>query len=178
MKHMIIVMVFISGLIFSAEGYCNELSQQSFVGSKKCSLCHKTSKQGEQYPIWQNSNHAHAYEVLASSSAVAVADTLGIDDPQKSGKCLKCHSTAYGFSEEKITDDISVEEGVSCESCHGAGKGYISLKVMKDREKAIEMGLKIPDEQTCRKCHNDTAPNAKEFYFDESWGKIKHSIPR
>ena len=75
--------------------------------------------------------HSKTYEVLATDKAKATAAKLGIDDPQTSGKCLKCHSTAYHWTEEVQTEKIPVEEGVSCEFCHGPGKNYKSKKVMK-----------------------------------------------
>jgi len=153
-------------------------SEHEFIGSKKCSLCHKSEKQGSQYPIWQKSNHAKAFETLATPEAKEVASHLGIDDPQKSGECLRCHATAYWFGKEKVTDTIAVEEGIGCESCHGPGKDYMKMSTMKDQQKAIEAGLLLANEETCRKCHNETAPNVKEFIYKESWEKIKHPIPK
>ena len=69
------------------------------------------------------------------------------------------------------------KEGISCETCHGPGKDYKRLKIMQDREKAVAAGLIIPDEQTCLKCHNDTAPNVAPFNYKEAWEKIKHPVP-
>jgi len=163
-------------LALNTLGHAEELKHE-FIGVKKCSLCHKSEKQGNQYQIWKEANHAKAFETLATLEAKEVAAHLGIDDAQKSGQCLRCHSTAYWFGEEKVTEMIAVEEGVSCETCHGPGKDYMKMTVMKDRAKAVEAGLLLPNEETCRKCHNDTAPNVKEFSYEESWEKIKHSKP-
>ncbi len=151
--------------------------EHEFVGAQKCKMCHQKPEQGEQYHIWQESKHAKAMESLKTPEAKEIAVKLGIDDPATSGKCVKCHSTAYGFSEAKVTDVISVEEGVSCESCHGAGKDYMKKSIMEDKEQAIAKGLIIPDEQTCRKCHNPEAPTFQSFDYQERWEKIKHPIP-
>lgn len=148
-----------------------------FIGASKCAICHKKPEQGEQYRIWQESKHAKAFETLGTSQAKEFASKLGIDDPQKSGKCLKCHSTAYGFSEARVTEAITVEEGISCESCHGAGKDYMKKSIMQDRDEAITKGLLIPDEKTCLKCHNQESPTFKAFDFNERWEKIKHPVP-
>lgn len=156
----------------------SEQSKHEYVGVKKCSLCHKAKKQGDQYRIWLGSPHAKAYETLGTPEAKELAGKLGIDDSQKSGKCLRCHSTAYGFGEEKITEVISVEEGISCETCHGPGKDYLTSKIMKNRKKAVAKGLIIGKEQTCLKCHNATAPNVKEFHFEEAFDQMKHPVPR
>lgn len=154
----------------------SDAPQHEFVGAGKCALCHKTEKQGKQYQIWLDSAHANAYETLGKPGARELAATLGIEDPQKSGKCLRCHSTAYFFGEQKVTEAIPVEEGVSCESCHGPGKDYLKLSVMKDRAASVAAGLAVAGEQTCLRCHNDTAPNVKAFHYDESLEKIRHPV--
>ena len=151
--------------------------EHEFVGVKKCALCHKKPEQGEQVRIWEESKHAKAYETLGTPAAKEVAAKLGIDNPQTSGKCLKCHSTAYGFTEAKVTETVPVEEGISCESCHGPGKDYSKKSVMEDRAQAITLGLVIPNEQTCQKCHNSESPSYKPFDFKERWEQIKHPVP-
>src|SRR3989338_4020358 len=77
-----------------------------FTGAKKCSMCHKKAESGDQYGIWLETKHAKAMESLGTPEAKEIAVKLGIEDPAKSGKCLKCHSTAYWFSEEKMTEAI------------------------------------------------------------------------
>lgn len=148
-----------------------------FVGAKKCSVCHKTEAQGEQYRIWQDSHHSKAFETLGTARAKELAKSWGVDDPQKSGRCLKCHSTAYYFTEARVSQDIAVEEGVSCESCHGPGKDYMKKSTMADRAKAVEAGLVLPDEKTCTNCHGAGGPVPESFDFKKSWDKIKHPKP-
>lgn len=148
-----------------------------YVGAKKCSICHKTPAQGEQFPKWQASQHAKAFETLGTAQSKEAAAKLNITDPQTSEKCLKCHSTAYGNTEAQVTQAVPVEEGVSCESCHGAGKDYMKMSVMKDQEAARAAGLNIPDETTCKKCHNPENPFDKPFNYPERLEKIKHSKP-
>lgn len=165
--------------VFSILGVRPALAQfeHEFVGAAKCAICHKKPEQGEQFRIWQESKHAKAFETLGTPEAKEQAAKLGIENPQTSGKCLKCHSTAYGFTEAMVTDAIPAEESVSCESCHGPGKDYMKKSVMEDPDAAIEAGLVIPDEKTCQKCHNAEAPTFKGFNFAEYWEKIKHPVP-
>lgn len=149
-----------------------------FIGAKKCSLCHKKPEEGEQFRIWQESKHAKAFETLGTSAAKEAAAKLGISDPQTSGKCLKCHSTAYWFGETIVSDAIPVEEGVSCESCHGPGKDYMKKSIMEDKNAAIENGLMMPDQNTCVKCHNPESPSYKSFDFNARSEEIKHPKPK
>ena len=161
--------------LFSPSGLAQ--LEHEFVGAQKCKICHQKPEQGEQYRIWSESKHAHALESLGTPEAKEMAQKYGIDDPQTSGKCLKCHSTAYWFSEARVTEVIAVEEGISCESCHGPGKDYMKKSIMEDKEQAIASGLIMPTEETCRQCHNPEAPTFKSFEFKEFWEKIKHPVP-
>ena len=161
-----------------------------YIGTKRCAMCHKKEETGNQYGVWQSLAHAKAYEILASAEAKAVAAELGIDDPQQSGKCLKCHSTAYNFTEELQTDQVAVEDGVSCESCHGPGADYRKKSIMEDREACIANGMVYPArEKSCTLCHNEESPTWKPdryttasgekvgFDVDQAYEKIKHERP-
>lgn len=150
-----------------------------YVGVKKCSMCHKSEAKGNQYGQWLSTNHAKAYERLASPEAQETAKRVGLaGNPQEAAQCLKCHETAYGVGGGLLGDGFVASDGVQCESCHGAGGDYLSLSVMKDRANAIAAGLIIPTKETCVKCHNTESPNYKEFIFDESVKKIAHPRPK
>jgi len=96
-----------------------------YVGVSTCSLCHNVKPVGDQFAKWQAGPHARAFDILGTPEARAVAARLGIANPQASGKCLKCHSTAYNWTEQIQTTTIKPEEGVVCESCHGPARGYV-----------------------------------------------------
>ncbi|MCF7817241.1 MAG: cytochrome c family protein [Kiritimatiellales bacterium] len=160
------------------------------IGTKKCAMCHKKDETGNQFGKWQATAHAHAYELLATEEAKAVGAKLGIDNPQTSGKCLKCHSTAYWFTETKQTEAVAVEDGVSCESCHGPGADYKSKAIMENHTDAMAAGMVYPaKEKSCTLCHNDTGPTWKAdryttasgektgFDVVQAYEKIKHDRP-
>ena len=159
-----------------------------YVGVKSCKMCHKKAEDGDQFAKWQAGPHAKAFEGLASPEAREAAKKLGIDDPQKSGKCLACHSTAYNWKDAVQNADIPVEEGVSCESCHGPGKNYKKMQTMKSKEQAKAAGL-LDAKDSCILCHNDKAPSWKAdrytlkdgsksgFDFEQAYAKIKHPVP-
>ena len=160
------------------------------VGAKSCGICHKKDDTGNQLAKWQEGPHAKAIETLGTPKAKEAAAKVGVSDPQTSGKCLKCHSTAYNWTEQVQTQKVKPEEGVSCESCHGPGKKYMMKETMKSREKSIAAGMIYPATKSCPECHNEKSPtynperyttkDGKKVGFDaeQAWEKIKHPNPK
>lgn len=149
-----------------------------FAGVKMCGMCHKKDDSGNQFAKWQASAHAKAFETLGTDKAKEIAKKAGIDDPQKSGKCLKCHSTAYNFTEAVVTEKVKVEDGVVCESCHGPGKKYMMKSAMEDKAKAVAAGLIAEPKKQCVLCHNDKSPTFKGFDEKAMVEKIAHPDPK
>jgi hypothetical protein len=141
-------------------------------------MCHNSAAKGAQFKKWSEGKHAHAYKTLAGEQAKKLAAEKGIADPQKADECLKCHVTGHGEPAEKLTEKYAVEDGVGCETCHGAGSAYQKMKVMKDRDQSIAAGLIIPNEQTCTACHNSESPVFKGFDYKTYSEKIAHPNPK
>ncbi|MCA9726718.1 MAG: cytochrome c3 family protein [Candidatus Eisenbacteria bacterium] len=161
------------------EGAAAKADAHQYIGVDGCKLCHKTEKSGDQYGKWLASPHAKAYELLASDEAKEVAKKAGVEgDPQKADQCLQCHVTAHGVKAELLGAKYKVEDGVGCESCHGAGADYKSKKVMEDKDAAVAAGLIIPTEATCTKCHNEKNPTHKGFDYKTAVEKIAHPTPK
>lgn len=161
----------------AAEGGFAKWDGAGLVKENMCIACHG-AKVGDQAGIWAKSPHANAFKALGTDAAKEVAKKAGVDNPQTSGKCLKCHSTAYGFTEAKITEEVPVEAGVTCQTCHGPGKDY-KMKHNKDLATAkATLGLIVPTaENTCLRCHNKDNPTFKaDFDFKASAEKIKHPL--
>jgi hypothetical protein len=166
-----------------------EASPREYAGSKKCRICHNVASKGNMYDVWSKTKHAQSYETLLTPEAKEAAKKVGLDKPEKSGECLRCHATAYGFGKGPVTKKVKAEEAVGCESCHGPGNDYSNLTIMKDREKAVAAGLVYPAKNVCTKCHNAESPtwnperytdkdgNRVGFDYDVLWQMIKHSIP-
>jgi len=155
--------------------------KHQFVGASKCKMCHKTPESGEQFPLWEKSKHANAYAVLATEEAKKVAAEKGIENPQEADACLKCHVTGHGAPAELLGTKYDKTEGVGCESCHGAGADYYKKKTMVSiitgEIDGATVGLVIPDEKTCKTCHNEESPTFQGFKYEEMVKKIAHPIP-
>jgi len=146
-----------------------------YIGTTKCKMCHNSEKKGKIYDKWAATKHATAYATLTNEESKKIAKEMKIEDPQKEGKCLKCHVTGYG---EATGDKYSMEEGVTCEACHGPGEHYWSMKVMKDKKLALEKGLVEPTEELCVACHNKESPTYKPIKYEEAYKQVEHHPPK
>jgi len=117
-----------------------------YIGSAKCKMCHKV-----EYASWAELPHAKAFDRLEG-------------DDKANEECLKCHATG-GKAEFP---------GVGCESCHGPGSDYKSMKVMKDHEAAVAAGLILPDEGTCKGCHENAPHEVPAFDYATAKEKGVH----
>ncbi len=149
-----------------------------YMGAKKCKGCHNLPKTGKLFDKWLKGPHAKAYATLATEESVKLAKELKIKDPQKSKECLVCHITAYGIPDSLKGEKYSVEEGVTCEACHGPGEKYWTMKIMKNKKLAMENGLIEPTEELCVTCHNKKSPTYKEFKYKDATKAIDHTYPK
>ena len=169
MKKLFLILLCAIAFIF----LINLLGQDfSYVGARKCRICHKGEKQGKQYPIWEQSKHFQSFSVLTKDELIEKTKTQGMDPLPAEN--LKCHSPLN----EKAPD--FKEEGVTCEVCHGPGSAYKKLKIMKSREESVKKGFIAYDSKEaikakCLNCHKNA--HEKPFDFEGAWKKIEHPKP-
>jgi hypothetical protein len=125
-------------------------SASDLVGPAACRTCH-----AEAYRVWSQSGHARAAQAL-------------LPDQRQKPLCLQCHSR-----DEQRAGQADLQ-GVSCETCHGAGRYYQPAAVMRDKELARLFGLQDPTVSTCMVCHGGTAPSLKPFDVKEAMFRIDH----
>lgn len=127
-------------------GVATMADDPEYIGADKCKMCHKI-----QHTSWEGLAHATAFDRLK-------------DDETGQAECLECHAT--GGSAEM--------PGVQCEACHGPGSLYKSMKVMKDREASVAAGLILPDENTCKGCHEGAPHEQPAFDYEAAKEKGVH----
>ena len=151
-----------------------------YVGEKVCRKCHHLQGNRNQYEPWRKSKHARAYAALFKPEAKEIAELSGIDiEPFKSPICLGCHTTAYNEEEWERDPSFTFGDGIQCEQCHGPGSAYIDVQIMRNKEKAIQAGLKYPGKRDCLICHKEknshvTVLNSKEFDYEKGLQIILH----
>jgi hypothetical protein len=160
-----------------------------YIGAEKCKNCHQAKKAGDQFAKWKEMKHARAFDVLASDEARKAAKDKGVDDPQKSPKCLKCHVTAFEVPPAQIAKGFNQKLGVQCESCHGPGERHFKARFAaagEDDDSEAKDYQEIPGEEivkrppmkTCLTCHNPEAPTFKNFCLKKRYTEIAHLDPR
>lgn len=166
---------------FKFTDYAHKAGTGKYVGVTTCvGACHKTDGQGKQLDIWQSSKHSQAFKTLQTPEADKIAKDKGFTTPAaETPQCLKCHVLGKDMDPAEFESTFSKEDGVQCESCHGAGSEYKKLAIMKDKEKSKENGLIVHSDKEafCVSCHNSESPSFKGFNYDEMWAKIVHKKP-
>jgi ribosomal protein L40E len=146
-----------------------------YVGVKKCAFCHV--RLDDSLRTWAITKHANALAVLSTPEARKHSK-----NPEQDPKCLKCHVTGMETDRMHGADIVEGEfVGVQCEMCHGPGQLYraemaraLPKEHELDKQECTRRGLVIPNEQTCRKCHNEECPVFTGFDFEEAVKMIKH----
>jgi len=163
-----------------------------YIGAAKCKNCHSSPKTGDQFGKWKEQKHAKAFVTLASDDAKKLAKAAGVEDAQKSEKCMKCHSTAYGVADDQIMKGFDHDAGVQCETCHGPGQKHMMARMAaaaadsgddSGKEAARQDVPKEeinarPDVKICLGCHNKESPSFKPFCPMHRFKEIAHLDPR
>jgi hypothetical protein len=168
MKKLALIIVMIISIVLITTVYSQDFT---YVGAKKCKMCHKSEKQGKQYPLWEEGKHSKSFNSLSTDAAQALAA-----DATENPDCLKCHAPFATKAPEFKA------EGVSCEVCHGPGSAYKKMSVMKDHVESVKNGLieyGSPEaiKAQCATCHVNN-PHDKPFDFTSAWEKVKHPKPK
>ncbi len=137
------------------------------VGSCSASNCHGSVKplagspvlQNEYYTWLKHDKHSRAYSVLRSEDGKRMASLLGIADATQDRLCLECHAS-YVPDQAARGEKFQIEDGVSCESCHGAAERWLSTHTDWDatHKQNVANGLAdivpLPERATmCLSCH-------------------------
>ena len=145
-----------------------------YVGAKACAKCHRDAGMGFQHCRWLLSGHARAYASLADPAAKEIARLSGIpQEPQESSMCLGCHATGAHVEDWEKDEAFHVEDGVSCEKCHGPGSEYMDMSTMVDSQAAAAAGLTMPTKETLHE-----VPRSQGLARASAWGNRRSTSTR
>lgn len=141
-----------------------------YVGAPSCgtSNCHGSVRPRRVFDVLQNEYftwlkqdpHAtRAFRVLFNEQSRIIARNLGLAQaPSETRACLDCHAMA--IPADLQARRLDVEDGISCEGCHGPASGWIRSHTASDWSYAqsVEAGMTdLRDLSTrarvCLSCH-------------------------
>lgn len=151
----------------------SDLARGTHLGVATCggSTCHgRQEADGEivrqdEIMRWQEEStpggaHSRAFRVLREPRSIAIAQRLGLKDAASASECLGCHTTDAARKGPRF----QTNDGVGCESCHGASSGWLSshYAVGASHARNVSQGL-IPLDNpkarasVCLDCHFGSA---------------------
>ena len=165
------------------------LNPAHVMGAQACSECHE-----QEVDAWRTTNHFKTFKELENNDkATEIADALDIDDLASESLCVECH-----FTMQKKGAALEAISGISCESCHGAAKGWIeehnkeTLPRPARMKAAIKGGMLPPSDiyavaANCFDCHvvdreelvvKGGHPAFSENFDLYAWsqGEVRHSF--
>jgi hypothetical protein len=134
-------------------------------GPAACLNCHTHAREkrwaesgelAEVAKLWpdkgKTAGHINADSQLADPRAAGYAKAIGVSDPyDANGRCVTCHATVVNGDPQS---------GVTCEACHGASSGYLTVhQTAGAYQQAVAAGMidvrRGPSEwaKQCLGCH-------------------------
>jgi hypothetical protein len=137
-----------------------------FVGAIGCrsSSCHGgAGEKRSQYITWsQKDFHTKAFAILANARSARIAETVGGGEATANTRCTVCHSPFQSVSQSRLASTAHPDEGVSCETCHGAASPWLRGHTRPDWTYATRVSAGMHDlkslyvrANTCVACHQN-----------------------
>jgi hypothetical protein len=141
------------------------------ITAATCSKCHAAETE-----VWKTTPHFRTFDTLhRTPQAKEIAAKMGVSSIKRSELCASCH-----YTQQTQDGHLKTVSGISCESCHGAARDWLSLHNdygqgttkqqespghrQKRREQSISAGMRNPSNlyliaRSCLACH--TVPEEK-----------------
>lgn len=150
----------------SAETRQTRETGPEFVGAIGCrsSSCHGgAGEKRSQYITWsQKDFHTRGYAILLDARSARIAEAVGIPEAQSSARCTICHSPFQSVAPSRLAPTARVDEGVSCENCHGTAGSWLRGHTRPDWTYATRVAAGMHDlrnfyvrANACVACHQN-----------------------
>ena len=119
-----IALVFIFGMPLQGWGQDQSLLDYAredpdrYVTADQCGECHVS-----EIEVWAKTSHSTGFKTMhQKDSAKTIAQKLGFKLIKRNSLCIRCHYTPV-----IKRGQLRALSGVSCESCHGAGRDFVDV---------------------------------------------------
>lgn len=142
------------------------------LGYEACAKCHQN-----EVNVWKQTPHHSTFrEMHRNPHAKEISGKMGLRSIKRGGVCIDCH-----YTQQDQGGKAKAISGISCESCHGAAKDWITIHndyggptttkeqesaahKIERRKRAMAAGMQNPMNiyliaRSCFDCH--TVPNEK-----------------
>jgi hypothetical protein len=163
------ILSFVAAMSLSLRARTPQTPSYTGPGSCAAAACHGAIRPvpnsrilQTEYSTWiAQDRHARAAEVLANPVSVRMARILGLGAANTAQKCLACHSLDVPEGQQART---FMNEGVSCEACHGPASAWLGPHTTKGwtHAQSVQMGMYdtkdlVKRTEKCLTCHLGTA---------------------
>lgn len=144
-----------------------DLAKFTGVASCQSSGCHGGGLGKDQCSTWATFDfHVRAFAILLTPRSLAITDALHSENPALNARCTVCHSPFEAVSPARLMPSAHPDEGVSCESCHGAASGWLRSHTRTDYTYAQRLASGMNElrsaygrANTCVACHEYLSPD-------------------
>ncbi len=164
MAGLVCSLLFNSTVSSAVENSGTETTGPKFIGASGCSAsnCHGgASELHRQNTVWSKLDfHSRASATLLTARSQRIAEALKIKQPELDQRCSECHAPLQGIPAALKDSSVRMNEGVSCESCHGAAEPWLRSHTRTDYTHAdrVQAGMRDLKDlytraNTCVACH-------------------------
>ena len=164
-----------------------------FIGASGCSssMCHgggpspvaaSTVVVGARnaFSIWKSRDvHAKSWATLATERSARMSAAIGAGKPQETARCTECHAPMQAVNAARVGPLARIEDGISCESCHGPAKFWVRSHTRKDLTHAQNVTTGLRDlkslyvrANTCIACHQVLPPDLQKAGHPPLWFEL------
>ncbi len=156
---------FIGFLAFSrADEVGDRVLMAKILGNASCSTsgCHGGAGpvRGVVADFSRKDPHARSFATLATPRSARMGEALGIADVTTSASCTACHAPAANVPAGLRGEDLRVEEGVGCASCHESSDTWLRTHTRTELSHAQKVAAGLRDLRSalaranaCVACH-------------------------
>jgi hypothetical protein len=159
------------GVLPAARAASPPADASKYTGPGSCSStsCHGGVKPRADSRIFQNEysiwvvkdKHAKAYDALTGSVGQRMGRILGLGKSEQAAKCIACH--ALDVPADARAKTFELNEGVTCESCHGPASAWLGPHTTRDwtHQQSLAAGMYdtrnlVRRAEKCLSCHLGT----------------------